>query len=142
MNRNISNEIKTIGFKILVQLGYQAAESPEPPEEIMKFLRPFFQIIIEFIFCELVHNNDLILRDAVAMALYSLVRCFRKSYQNIIRELMRFINDQPIEDRICTTLFQIVDEVGLESRYNVARLTFKKRFSEFINQLHSMLTLR
>ncbi|XP_027197816.2 exportin-4-like [Dermatophagoides pteronyssinus] len=139
---NIPNEIKAIGFKILVQLGYQTAESSEPSEEILKFLRPFFQIIIEFIFCELVRNNDLILRDAVAMALYSLVRCFRQSYQDIIRELMRFINDPPIEDRICRTLFSIVEEVGLNSRYNAARLTFKKRFSEFINQLHSMLTLR
>nr|XP_046918504.1 LOW QUALITY PROTEIN: exportin-4-like [Dermatophagoides farinae] len=139
---NISNEIKAIGFKILVQLGYQTAASPEPSEEIMKFLRPFFQIIVEFIFCELVRNNDLILRDAVAMALYSLVRCFRQSYQNIIRELMRCINDPPIEDRICTTLFTIIEEVGLDSRYNAARLTFKKQFSEFINQLHTMLTLR
>lgn len=103
---------------------------------------PFFRTIFEFIFCELVKNNDHCLRDTVALALYSLICCFKTTYQGNVREVLQMISNFEAEQAICTALFEIIDAVGLDCSVNQNRLAFKKRFSEFINKLHTMLSLR
>ncbi|KAF7489623.1 Exportin-4 [Sarcoptes scabiei] len=137
---NINKDVKTIAFRILMELGIQTFDSEKPSEEMLKFLQPFFQLIIQFIFCELVRSTDLILRDAVGLALYALICCFKRDYEQIIRQVMSFVGDKPTENNICDALFQIVKSNGYDCHLNAARVAFKKQFSDFVNNLHVMLS--
>lgn len=140
---SISNEIKTVGFKIIIELGFQAAIEPEKNQEIIKAFQPFFRTIFEFIFVELVKNsNDHYLRDNVALALYSLLCCYQNTYQEQIREVLHLIGNFEAERVIAEALFEIVQAVGFNCAVNQNRLAFKKRFSDFIHKLHTLLSLR
>jgi len=139
---SISTEIKTISFKIIVELGFQSSIEPDKNQDIIKSLLPFFRTIFEFIFCELVKNNDHYLRDTVALALYSLLCCYKTTYRENVREVLRLIGNYEAEEAICNSLIEIIDQIGLDCTVNQNRLAFKKRFSEFINKLHTMLSLR
>ena len=82
------------------------------------------------------------MRDTVALALYSLLCCFKDKYQDQVREVLRLIGNFEAEQAIAAALFEIVEQIGLDCSVNQNRLAFKKRFSEFINKLNTMLSLR
>lgn len=131
-----------MGFKIIIELGFQAAIEPAKNQEIIKAFQPFFRTIFEFIFCELVKNNDYYLRDTVALALYSLLCCYQSTYQEQIREVLHLMGNFEAEQAIAEALVEIVQAVGFECAVNQNRLAFKKRFSDFIHKLHTLLSLR
>ncbi|KAJ6225065.1 hypothetical protein RDWZM_003610 [Blomia tropicalis] len=140
---NISTEIKTISFKIIIELGLQAANEPEKNQEVVKSLLPFLRSIFEFIFCELVKShNDHNLRDIVSLALYTLLCCYKDTYREHLRDVLRMVGNVEAEQAIHSSLTEIVEQVGINCKINQNRLAFQKRFAEFINKLHSMLSLR
>lgn len=139
---NISNEIKTVGFKIIIELGFQAAIEPAKNEEVIKAFQPFFRTIFEFIFLELVKNNDYYLRDIVALALYSLLCCYQNTYKEQVLEVLHLMGNYEAEQAIAREFFEIVEAVGFQCSVNQNRLAFKKRFSDFIHKLHTLLSLR
>lgn len=139
---SISNEIKTVGFKIIIELGFQAAIEPAKNEEVIKAFQPFFRTIFEFIFLELVKNNDYYLRDIVALALYSLLCCYQNTYKEQVLEVLHLMGNYEAEQAIAREFFEIVEAVGFQCSVNQNRLAFKKRFSDFIHKLHTLLSLR
>lgn len=81
------------------------------------------------------------MHDTVALALYSLICCFKDSYKPIIVQVLQCVGDAQAEQRIAQELFTILDDIGLECTVPQNRFRFKKAFGEFLNKLHSMVNI-
>lgn len=132
---SIADPIKMIGFQIIIELCKQAVEETASNHNLKKYLSFFFQRVFEVIFTEPITNNEQTLRT-VARALYSLCYCYRNTYRDMVREVLRSLGDANAEEQIANTLFTLVNEIGLD-RYHEG-VGFIRKFDEFLTQVQNV----
>lgn len=133
----MSNDIKMIAFKIITDLAKHVGRDPANTQELKHYLRCFFQRIFEFIFTEVMKDDDVMMRENIAFAMYFLIHCYSDTYRDIVREVLRSLGDTQAEEAIATALFQIVDDMG--TGFPVNKRLFVQKFDEFLKKINIIL---